>query len=348
MGGQWRAGAGLPWSAAPAAPTALPTFADVVERASPGVVAVRALVSIDGTTAIDGGDGSSLGVRNGSGILVHVLGRTGLVVTARHLTVRSARILVEVPHFGRFDAALVGEDEVTDLAVLRIANAPPSLPTLELGNSEELRAGDWIVAVGNPFGFKQTVTAGVVSFVGRHLHNSDAPVSSEFLQFSAQVNPGSSGCPVLDLAGRVVGVTTQAADAAQGISFAIPSRTLKWVLEAMDRSSDGRVHRGQLGISFDTRTGVETDGRRLRGAVVYRVLDGSPAEAAGIQPGDLVLRIGDHDVRDAGDLHECITRTPPGAMVQLSIDRDGKRLEPIAVVLTDAAVPRERDSGLVR
>jgi len=321
--------------------TVPPTFADVVERVAPGVVSVRALVQDETGSAAAG---ESVGVRSGSGF---VLNRTGLIVTARHLTLGAARIVIEVPQLGTFDASLVGEDDVTDLAVLRLVAPPDRLTVLELGHSERLRAGDWIVAVGNPFGFKQSVTAGIVSFVGRHLHHYDVKVSSDFLQFSAPVNPGSSGCPVLDLDGRVVGVTTQAADAAQGISFAIPSRTLKWVLDAMDKSPDGRVHRGQMGIGFDSRSGVDDHGRPLEGAVVRQVVEGGAAAERGLEAGDVILRVDEHPIVDASDLHERITHTAPGAMLRLTIMRGGHVLEPLPVELRDAAGPRERDGELV-
>src|SRR5262249_29869306 len=160
---------------------------------------------------------------------------------------------------------------------------------------------------------------GIVSFVGRHLPHYDFGVTNDFLQFSAQVNPGSSGSPVLDLEGRVVGVTTQVAGKAQGISFAIPSRTLKWVLDAMEQSPDGRVPRGNLGIAFETRLGFDDQGKPLEGALVRDVAEGEPAHQAGLQRGDVVLYVDDHRVVDAGDLHERITRSLPGTHVRLTL-----------------------------
>jgi serine protease Do len=326
-----------------AGPAVPGSFADVVERVGPAVVAVRAMVPAGDASGEAGEAGGTISVRGGSGFVLH---RTGLVVTARHLTLRANRLFVEVPRRGRYDAELVGEDDVTDLAVLRLIGPLPDLPTLPLGRSEDLRAGDWIVAVGNPFGFTQTVTAGVVSFVGRHLRHYDLRVSSDFLQFSAPVNPGSSGCPVVDLEGRVVGVTTQAAEAAQGISFAIPSRTLKWVLDAMDRSEDGRVHRGHLGISFDSVTGADASGSPTGGAVVRRVAEGGAAQGAGLRPGDVVLHFDGQPIADAGELYERITRTAPGSEVELTVRRGDRVLEPLAVVLRDAA-SREREGDPV-
>ena len=326
----------------------LPSFAPAVERTSPGVVAVRAIVTAtksrtDNASSLLSSPPESgpevepkLAVRDGSGFVVNA---AGLVVTARHLTVRALRLVVDVPGLGPFDARLVGEDDVTDLAVLRISEPPQNLVVLELGRSELLRAGDWIIAVGNPYGFRQSVTAGIVSYVGRHLSSEDLRPSSEFLQFSAAVNPGSSGCPVVDLDGRVVGVTTQAAESAEGLSFAIPVRTLKWVLDAMDRSPDGRVHRGQLGINLRTRMGTGDDGQPLRGVVIGRVLEGQAAHRAGIRPGDIVVAVDGEPVIDTNDLHERITRSPPGSEMRLELLRDGRSLPPLAVVLGDTAAP---------
>src|SRR5690349_16607794 len=192
----------------------MPSLAPIVERAAPSVVTVRALLRLDLAEPEPGK--SSQGVRNGSGFIVH---KDGIVVTARHIVADALSIVVRVPNEQERPAALVGEDPITDLAVLRIDDPPRGLQTLELGRSEAMRAGDWVVTVGNPYDFSQTVTVGVVSFVGRHLEHYDLHVTNDFLQFSAPVNPGSSGSPVLDLEGRVVGVTTQAVESAQNISF---------------------------------------------------------------------------------------------------------------------------------
>ncbi len=324
---------------------ALPSFAAAVERTSPGVVAVRAIVeepSTDVAAAADNAPGgeSPLAARDGSGFIVHA---RGLVVTARHLAVGAKRLVVDLPEHGPFQALLVGEDEVTDLAVLRLVDPPPSLQPLELGPSEQLRAGDWVAAVGNPYGFRQSVTAGVVSYVGRHLLADDMRVSSEFLQFSAAVNPGSSGCPIVDLEGRVVGVTTQGSEAAQGLSFAIPSRTLKWALDAMDKSPDGRVHRGRLGMSFEAR---RRGSGGAQGCVVRSVIPGQAAEDAGIEPGDVVLAVNGDPITDSGELHGRITRSPPGTCLRLRIERNGEVLPDIDVTLREAVRDRKEPVDL--
>jgi len=320
------------------------SFADVVRQASPGIVSVRARLQPGADVMLAPGLAAGRpvyapapDVRNGSGFVVH---ERGLVVTSRHVVLSSIGIEVVLAHHGPVRAELVGEDPATDLALLRLVDVPVPLTPLRIGDSQELRAGDWIVAVGNPFGFAQTVTAGVVSFVGRHLPHSDFGVTNDFLQFSAPVNPGSSGGPVLDLAGRVVGVTTQAAIEAQGISFAVPSQTLKWALEAMEKQPDGRVRRGYLGIEFASRAGTDDSGAPCQGAVIVRVTAGDPADLAGLRRGDVVLRVDGERIADAQVLHEHIVRRDPGTRIALALLRDGEIHDPIEAVLGEVGGPK--------
>lgn len=331
-------------------PVVLPSFADIVERVGPGVVTVRsqlAAAARDETLAaapahrLRGVHAGEPGVRSGSGFVVQA---RGLVVTSRHVVVGATAVDVIVPGRGRFRADVVGEDPATDLALLRVLGVAEDLHALPLGNSAELRAGDWIVAVGNPFGFAQSVTAGVVSFVGRHLSHSDYAVTNDFLQISAPVNPGSSGCPVVDLQGQVVGVTTQAPIDSQGISFAVPSRSVKWVLEAMQRVADGRVRRGYLGIEFATRAGFDDAGSRRTGAVILNVVEGQAAHRAGLRAGDVVLRVDGTPVADARALHERIVCAEPGTPIALQLLRDGLIEDSIVAVLGEAATARRTDS----
>ncbi|MCA8967100.1 MAG: trypsin-like peptidase domain-containing protein [Planctomycetes bacterium] len=330
------------------------SFADVVARVGKGVVTVRSQllaedaakprVAAHATAQEAGSDAAEAvggprswaepvfeagpGQRTGSGFVVDA---KGLVVTSRHLVLGNREVQVQVPERGSFRAEVVGEDAATDLALVRLVAAPDDLVALALGPSEQLRAGDWIVAVGNPFGFAQTVTAGVVSYVGRHLH-TDLGVTSDFLQFSAPVNPGSSGCPLFDGAGNVVGVTTQAATAAQGISFAVPSRSLKWALDAMVRAKDGKVRRGYLGIEFASRARPAKD-EACPGAVITRVAIGEPAERAGLRRGDVVLSIDGEAIADASSLHDRILQGRPGARIRLQLLRDGRVWGPVEAEL---------------
>lgn len=268
--------------------------------------------------------------QNGSGFLIH---ERGLVLTSRHVVHGATDIEVYLPNYGRHRADLIGQDPATDLALLRLGSPPRNLPCLEIGDSNELRAGDWIVAVGNPYGFSRTVTSGLVSFVGRHLRHNDLGVSRDFLQISAPVNPGSSGCPVFDVHGRVVGVTTQLATSAQGISFAVPSRAVKWALEKMREQPDGIVRRGYLGIEFAPRGGLDASGQPMPGAVIVAVAKGEPAERAGLQRGDVVLGVNGSPIGDPKDLHEQIVCSDPGTTIALQLLRDNQICDPIVAVL---------------
>lgn len=336
-GAVWAAG-GEP--AAAARVPATPSFAPIVEQASDGVVAVLAYLPEDAenggaeaaTATHPGSDLARAGrrLRSGSGFLVH---RDGLIVTARHVVVGATDLLVSVRQQEPEPAELVGEDAVSDLAVIRLLEPPRDPCVLRFGRSQDLRAGDWVVAIGNPYGFAQTVTAGVVGFVGRHLRNAGFGVTTEFLQFSAAVHRGSSGCPVLDLDGHVVGVTTQAADEAQGLSFAVPSRTVTWVLDELDRSPEGRVRRGYLGVALALQRTHDEHGQAVDGALVTGVAHGGPAERAGLRKGDLVYGIDGQPLGGGADFHDRITRTPPGSHVQLSIIRDNERLAPLPVTV---------------
>lgn len=323
------------WSG-PAGPTQplaqLPSLAPAVEKVARGVCGIRSWFPATGQP--DDPESRQRSARNGSGFVI-ATEPTLLVVTSRHVVAGADEVVLQFPDARPVRADPAGEDAFTDLAVLRAREAVPGSLALELGRSEDLRAGDWIFTLGNQFGLRQTVTTGVVSHVGRRIPSYEMRTSNYFLQFSAPVNPGSSGSPVLDLGGRVVGVTTQAAEAAQGISFAIPSRTLKWVLDRVHESPDGRVHRAYVGISMETGRAMAEDGLERAGATVTRVASGEPAERAGLQAGDLVWQADDQPIVDAGDLHEYITRSRPGAPVRFHVIRKGARLAPIDVVLRE-------------
>ncbi|MCB9878520.1 MAG: trypsin-like peptidase domain-containing protein [Planctomycetes bacterium] len=336
---------------------AWPSFRDLVARVSPAVVTVRARRSTlppgaenavaaseppAGAGQVAASESVGPVARRGTGFVVH---EDGLVLTSRHVIVEAGEVDVQVAGLGWMPAALVGEDAASDLALLRLEQAPAGLPFLELGPSEELRAGDWIVTVGDPYGFTRTVTAGLVSFVGRHLQHSDLGVTSDFLQISAAINPGSSGCPVFDVQGRVVGLTTQIAAGAEGISFAVPSRSIKWALEAMQRRPDGRVRRGYLGIEFSSRYGYDSEGKPSLGALIVGVASGEAADRAGLRRGDVVLRVDGDLVHDAKDLHERIVRCDPGTPLALELMRDGIVRDAVVAVLGEVGDHRLRDVG---
>lgn len=328
--GGWRAGtAGLPVDAAGRPMAGLPSFAELVERVGPGVVQIQARLR-PAVTPVGAAEGGSLRVRDGSGFVVH---RGGLVLTCRHVIADAVGLRVQFADGQRCEGELVGEDPAHDLALVRLQAAPADLTVLPIGHSERLRAGDWMVAIGNPMGLGQTVTAGIVSHQRRHLPHSDFALTREFLQFSAPTNPGCSGGPVLNLDGEVVGVITQSAEATQGIAFAVPSRTLQWSLEAMESSPDGRVRQGYLGIEFADEGVAAGRKHGCGGAVILRVAEGQAAHRAGVQPGDVVVGVDGQAVGEAATLHDRIVRSKPGTRLALHLLRGGQPLDPVEAVL---------------
>ena len=200
-----------------------------------------------------------------------------------------------------------------------------------------------MLAVGNPFEYNETVTVGIVSYVGRHIAEEGLLVSNEYLQFSAPVNPGSSGGPVLDMQGHVVGVTTSTHAKASGISFAVPSEVLKWVLERMD-AADGRVRRGFLGVGLvplDSATGKALG--LAGGAVIRRVEEHGPADRAGIRVGDVIVSYNGEQILDASTLFDWITYSHPGERAVLGVVRHGVRIAPLFARLGEVDHRQQHD-----
>ncbi|MEZ5965001.1 MAG: trypsin-like peptidase domain-containing protein [Planctomycetota bacterium] len=289
-----------------------PSFRDVVARSKDAVVGVRCVLRA----------GAPAASREGTGFLFH---DGGLVLTNAHLVEERMLVLVEVPHHGRFVARVVSEDAVTDLAVLRLDEPPPDpLPTLAFGDSDGVREGDWVLTVGHPLSLRHTVTAGLVSHLGRHFPVGGGGISAAYLQFSAAVNPGSSGGPVLDAEGRVVGITTSKWVGGEGLAFAVPSKLVQWVLGRMEAHA-GEVPRGYLGVSL-------APGRAVAGAgaQVTSVEPDGPGWRAGLRAGDVVVRFAGEPVTGAEELYEKITQALPTTSVDVEVrsrtNPEGRRL----------------------
>ncbi len=259
-----------------------------------------------------------------------VLDGEGLALTNNHVVAGAARVLARLPGGQEVTAHVIGTDPLSDLAVLRLPPRGDGQPyaAVELGDSRALEVGDWVLAVGNPFGLDQTVTAGVVSAKGRSrvgiAHYED------FIQTDAAINPGNSGGPVLDLSGRVVGVATAIASQSggyQGIGFAIPIAMTRKVVD--DIVKYGRVIRGWLGVALQdaspellARLGLAGRG----GALLSGVVPGSPAEEAGLQPGDFLVALGGRPVVDPTQLSRLAASLPVGEPAALTIVRAGREL----------------------
>jgi len=243
-------------------------------------------------------------------------------------------------------ARVVGADEQVDLAVLKIDN--PGVKPLKLADSDTVQPGDFVLAIGNPFGFEETVTEGIISSKGRP-NRSD--FFGELLQTDAAINPGNSGGPLINLRGEVIGINTAIASTtggSQGVGFAIPSNTVRTALESLLKQ--GRIIRGYLGIQTrglqPGESGTDTDG-----VTVADVLTGSPAAQAGVQPGDVIRKFDGHDVKNFPTLRTLVAQTQLNKQVELEILRDGKPLRVKAQIKeqpidnqTLGAVPRQNQS----
>ncbi len=264
----------------------------------------------------------------GSGVIVDA-GR-GLVLSNHHVVKGADEILVTLKDRRHFRARLVGADPGTDIALLRID--ADNLTALPIGDSELLRVGDFVAAIGNPFGLGQTVTAGIVSALGRSGLKIEG--YENFIQTDASINPGNSGGALVNFQGQLIGINTAIigpSGSNVGIGFAVPSAMVKAVMRQL--VENGEVRRGRLGVeiqdltpdladSFDTPANT---GSTVEGALISKVLQGSPAATAGMRPGDIVIGIDGQPVRTAGDLRNRIGLTPLGTDVRLEVLRGNGR-----------------------
>ena len=272
----------------------------------------------------------------------------GLILTNSHVVSGAAHVRVTLLDGRRFDADVLGDDPDTDLAVLRIT--ADALASVAFGDSSALRPGQLVIAIGNPFGFQHTVTAGVVSALGRGLRARTGRLIENLIQTDAAVNPGNSGGPLVTAAGEVVGVTTAIIRGGNGIAFAIPANAAQAVVSLLLR--DGRVRRAVLGISAHTtplprRVVVEHRLISAQGVVVTEVHRGSPADVAGVRPGDVIVEF-DGEMLDGVDaLHRQLTAATIDTPVTVRILRAGA-LRRLTVVPSDSLAAGERAAAVMR
>ena len=268
-------------------------------------------------------------VGQGSGFLISP---DGYILTNNHVVGESDRVSVQLLDGREYRAEIIGTDPGSDLAVIRVDET--DLPFLRLGDSEKLEVGDWVLAVGNPFGLSHTLTAGIVSAKGRSgigLNDYE-----DFIQTDAAINPGNSGGPLVNLDGEVVGINSaifSRSGGYMGIGFAIPVNMAKNVRDQL--IENGEVRRGRLGVYIQDLTPDLADSFDLKstqGVLVSQVLEGSPAEDAGMKSGDVVVKIDGDPVDDASSLRNRVSLTAPGTEVRLSIIRNGEARE-VEVVL---------------
>jgi S1-C subfamily serine protease len=227
-----------------------------------------------------------------------------------------------------FAAQIVGTDPATDLAVVRAVAG--GLPTAELGNSDLLRVGQLVIAIGNPFGFQSTVSTGVVSALGRALRSQSGRLIENVIQTDVSLNPGNSGGPLVDSRGRVIGINTAMIAMAQGISFAIPVNTARWVVGEL--ISRGKVRRAYLGLAGQTRPVTRQIQRYFEletahAVEVVSIEENGPARRAGLRERDLIVALNGKHITNVDDIHRLLTTLPPNSVLNLTILRNGERRE---------------------
>jgi len=332
--------------ASAAAARGLPDFADLVAQVGSAVVNVQVVEKSPEQQDDQGGGGSQqdpfgdffhrFGIptpnarpRNfgpvhgiGSGFIIS---QNGYILTNAHVVNNATKVTVTLTDRREFQAKVIGMDQRSDIAVIKI-EVKGKLPVADIGNSDTLRPGQWVLAIGSPFNFVNTVTSGIVSATARPLNNSYVP----FIQTDVPVNPGNSGGPLFNLAGQVVGINSEIysqTGAYEGISFAIPIDVAVNVADQLIKT--GHVVRGRIGVSIQEVTAATAENLGLpypRGAAVASVESGGPADKAGIQPLDIILSVNGTPVKDSDELPSMIAAITPGQTVHLQVWRDKKTI----------------------
>jgi serine protease Do len=336
----------------------LPDFVSLVEKNGPAVVNVQATTSPQSATQMQGLDGDDAeevpeifrrffgpiprgpqpgGERRsaGSGFIIST---DGYILTNNHVVAKADTVTVRLSDRRELDAKVIGTDEQTDIALLKIEAT--GLPVVSIGDSNKLKPGQWVVAVGSPFGMDHSVTHGIVSALGRGYDRSQQYVP--FIQTDVPINPGNSGGPLFNLDGQVVGINSQIfsnTGGYMGVSFAIP---ISVAMNTMNQLKEkGKVSRGMIGVQIqnvDRETAKALGLPRSGGALVNSITAGSAAEKAGVKVGDVILAFNGNDVVSSSDLPPLVGLTPPGTKAELSVFRDGKTM---SIPVTVAELPQD-------
>ncbi len=331
-------------SSATAAPM-LPNFVPLAKNAGPAVVNISTEREVEspvmGMFSFPGMDqffeqfGGPFGMRPGqpapkqkssalgSGFIISA---DGYIVTNNHVVEGADKITVKLngDKSAGLAAKVVGTDAETDLALLKV-ESKTALPVLKFGDSDAMEVGDWVVAIGNPFGLSNTVTAGILSAKGRDIH---AGPFDNFLQTDASINPGNSGGPLINMAGEVIGINTAISANGQGIGFAIPSSLASKVIN--DLREGKKVSRGWLGVTIqdvDENTAKALGLKSSKGALIGSVLDGEPADKAGLRAGDVIVRVGGTDIDSASAVTRSVASLKPDTKVDVVVLRNGKEVK---------------------
>jgi serine protease Do len=315
------------------------TLAEVVARVNPAVVHVDVIEDARENPHEGIADAPALDLPRrgeGSGFIVDP---DGYILTNHHLVPGAGRIRVRLADKREMHAERVGSDPSTDLALLKVD--AKGLPFVPLGDSDRLRVGDWVCAIGNPLEFDHTVTVGVVSSLGRKIWNQSF---DDYIQTDAAINPGNSGGPLVNLHGEAVGINAAVSSDAQGIGFAVPVNVARAVLDQLRES--GRVRRGWLGIQLHE---LDPDLARMigladpRGALVMDVVDGAAAAAAGIRRWDVITTVGGRPIEDGDALVRTVSALSPGSEIEVALVREGRPVR-LTARLGERA-PDEQEDG---
>ena len=297
-----------------------------VEKVSPSVVNVEVFIAANSRRGSGRNRGEQPRERRGGGS-GFIFTPDGLILTNSHVVHEATRIEVTLSDGRRAPAHTIGDDPATDLAVIRIDAL--NLHAVSLGDSQQLRAGQMAIAIGNPYGFQSTVTAGVISALGRSLRSYSGRLIEDVIQTDAALNPGNSGGPLVNSRGEVIGVNTATILPAQGLCFAIGINTAKFVASRL--LSHGKIRRSYIGVSAQT---VPIHRRVVRfyslpketGVVVVGIEEKSPALRAGLREGDVIVALGDQPVAGVDDLHRLLTDANVGAQCAITVIRHTERL----------------------
>ena len=328
-----------------AASPMLPNFVPLAKQAGPAVVNISTEKEVDrpvmGMFGFPGMEqffeqfGGPFGARPGQPMPKRkssalgsgfIISSDGYIVTNNHVVEGADKITVKLngDKSAGLSATLVGTDAETDLALLKVESSS-SLPVLKFGDSEAMEVGDWVVAIGNPFGLSNTVTAGILSAKGRDIH---AGPFDNFLQTDASINPGNSGGPLINMNGEVIGINTAISASGQGIGFAIPSSLASKVIN--DLRDGKKVSRGWLGVTIqdvDENMSKALGLKNAKGALIGSVLDDEPAAKAGLRAGDVIIRVGQNDIDSASALTRTVAGLKPGSKADIVVLRDGKEVK---------------------
>ncbi len=332
------------------------SFAEVAKTVEPAVVSIEIKGKVQEAVAIKpspGDNGSDKDLYDflqrqfpprpvygvGSGFIVDP---KGYILTNEHVVSESSRITVRLQNGEEYLGTVIGTDEETDLAVVKVS-APRDLPSVKLGDSNSVQVGDWVLAIGSPFGLAQTVTAGIISQLGRETPNS--PVFRKFIQTDAAINKGNSGGPLVNMRGEVIGINSQIASVTgdfNGIGFALPSNEVAYVYQQL--LAGGKVRRGYLGVNLESvrpEFAKVYEMPNLTGAIVTNVSDKqSPAGKAGILPGDIIIEVDGKSVLGSQDLISKVASIPPDREISLALLRETNlKLEKSTVMVKLAERP---------